>query len=94
MKLSLLVKQIETDFLKTLYPQPLKSNSKVCVDVFIQEGAKQRVQSYTGTLIAQHKAGLNSTITVRRISRGIQVERVFPVHSPDIKSIKLVPNQG
>jgi large subunit ribosomal protein L19 len=92
MKLSPLVKQIEADFLKQSLP-PLKVGSMVCVDVFIQEGAKQRVQSYTGTLIAQHKAGLNSTITVRRLSKGIGVERIFPIHSPDIKSIQTVPKR-
>lgn len=92
MKLSPLVKQIETDFLKKTFP-PFKVGSTVCVNVLIQEGAKQRVQSYTGTLIAQHKAGLNSTITVRRLSKGIGVERIFPIHSPDIQSIKPVLKQ-
>lgn len=93
MKLSPLVKQIETDFLKQSLPS-LLVGSMVCVDVFIQEGAKKRVQSYTGTLIAQHKAGLNSTITVRRLSKGIGVERIFPIHSPDIKSIRTIQTKG
>lgn len=89
MKLSPLVKQIEADFLKQSL-SPLKVGSMVCVDVFIQEGNKKRIQSYTGTLIAQHRAGLNSTITVRRLAKGIGVERVFPIHSPDIHSIQTV----
>lgn len=89
MKLSPLVKQIESDYLKKSMP-PLKVGSVVCVDVFIQEGNKKRIQSYTGTLISQHKAGLNSTITVRRLSKGITIERIFPIHSPDIQSIQTV----
>jgi large subunit ribosomal protein L19 len=89
MKLSPLVKQIEADYLKKSLPS-LKVGSLVCVDVSIQEGNKKRIQSYTGTLIAQHKAGLNSTITVRRLSKGIGVERIFPIHSPDIQSIQMV----
>lgn len=90
MKLSPLVKSIEADYLKKGLPS-LSIGSLVCVDVFIQEGNKKRIQSYTGTMIAQHKAGLNSTITVRRLSKGVGVERIFPIHSPDIQSIKIVP---
>lgn len=86
MQLSSLVQQIETDHLK----KDLSSFSNgafVCVDVLIQEGNKQRTQSYTGTVIRQHRAGLNSTITVRRLSKGVGVERIFPIHSPDVQSI-------
>ena len=89
MKLSPLVKSIEADYLKKDL-STFSVGTFVCVDVFIQEGNKKRIQSYTGTLIAQHRAGLNSTITVRRLSKGIGVERVFPIHSPDIQSIKTV----
>lgn len=89
MKLSPLVKSIETDYLKKDLPA-FSIGSFVCVDVFIQEGNKKRIQSYTGTMIAQHKSGLNSTITVRRLSKGVGVERIFPIHSPDIQSIKIV----
>jgi large subunit ribosomal protein L19 len=63
---------------------------KVQVGVFIQEGNKQRIQNYQGTLIAQHRAGKNSTIVVRRIFQGIGVERVFFPHSPTVKSIKIL----
>lgn len=89
MKLNPLVKSIESDYLKQNIPI-LKVGSVVCVNVLIQEGNKKRIQSYTGTVTSQHRAGLNSTITVRRLSKGIGVERIFPTHSPDIQSITLV----
>lgn len=62
----------------------------VRVGVYIQEGNKQRVQPYEGTVISQHKAGSNSTITVRRIFQGIGVERVFGIYSPSLQSIQLL----
>lgn len=89
MKLSPLVKSIEADYLKTDVPT-LRIGVVVCIDVLIQEGNKKRVQSYTGTLTSRHCAGLNSTITVRRLSKGIGIERIFPIHSPDIQSIKII----
>jgi len=66
------------------------SGNTVSIDVLIQEGNKKRIQSYSGKIISQHLAGLNSTITVRRLSKGIGIERIFPIHSPDIKSINLI----
>lgn len=62
----------------------------VRVGVYIQEGNKQRLQPYEGTVISQHKSGVNSTITVRRIFQGIGVERVFGVYSPALHSIQLL----
>lgn len=89
MKLAVLLKQIESDYLKKSVPS-LPIGTSVCIDVLIQEGNKKRIQSYIGTLINQHNAGLNSTITVRRVSKGIGIERIFPIHSPDIQAIKEV----
>jgi large subunit ribosomal protein L19 len=83
-----LIEQIEADYLK---PSTSFVKGQILrVDVQIQEGNKTRIQSYTGALISQHRAGLNSTITVRKLSKGIGVERIFPVHSPDIKAIEPV----
>ena len=62
----------------------------VRVGVYIQEGNKQRVQPYEGTVISQHKAGVNTTITVRKIFQGIGVERVFGMYSPSLHSIQLL----
>mmetsp|Transcript_31360 Transcript_31360/g.43511 ORF Transcript_31360/g.43511 Transcript_31360/m.43511 type:complete len:177 (-) Transcript_31360:235-765(-) len=54
----------------------------VSVGVQVKEGAKTRVQMYQGVIIAMHKSGLSSTITVRKMVQGVGVERVFPIHSP------------
>ena len=62
----------------------------VRVGVYIQEGNKQRVQPYEGTVISQHKAGSNSTITVRKIFQGVGVERVFGIYSPSLQSVQLL----
>nr|YP_009673142.1 ribosomal protein L19 [Ulva mutabilis]QDE53726.1 ribosomal protein L19 [Ulva mutabilis]QVO50974.1 ribosomal protein L19 [Ulva compressa] len=89
MKLNKLIKHIESDYLKPDLPS-FKIGNTVSIDVLIQEGNKKRIQSYSGKIISQHLAGLNSTITVRRLSKGIGIERIFPIHSPDIKSINLI----
>jgi len=89
MKLNKLIKDIESDYLKLDLPS-FKIGNIVSIDVLIQEGNKKRIQSYSGKIISQHLAGLNSTITVRRLSKGIGIERIFPIHSPDIKSINLI----
>ena len=56
----------------------------------IQEGNKQRVQTYQGTLIAQHRRNRNSTITIRRIFQGVGIERVFLIHSTSIQKIEIL----
>jgi len=89
MKIKNLVQIIEKDQLKTEIPQ-ISIGDTVKVGVLIQEGNKQRVQPYEGTVIAQHKARLNSTITVRRIFQGIGVERIFAIHSPSLKNIEVI----
>nr|BBE20987.1 ribosomal protein L19 [Ulva ohnoi] len=89
MKLKKLIKDIESDYLKLDLPL-FKIGNIVSINVLIQEGNKKRIQSYNGKIISQHLAGLNSTITVRRLSKGIGIERIFPIHSPDIKSINLI----
>lgn len=61
----------------------------VCVQVKIQEGGKERQQAFTGTVLARKGGGASETFTVRRVSHGIGVERVFPVHSPNVASIKV-----
>ena len=62
----------------------------VIVNVKVVEGERSRVQAYEGVVIARSGGGLNESFTVRKISYGEGVERVFPVHSPLIDSIKLV----
>ncbi len=62
----------------------------VIVNVKVKEGDRTRVQAYEGVCIARAGSGLNENFTVRKISYGEGVERVFPVYSPNIDSIKLV----
>ena len=92
MKLQSLVQQIEAAHLTPV----TRVASHVLgatyqVDVRIQEGDKTRLQSYRGALIRIHRAGLRSTVTLRKLSKGIGVERVFPVVSPDIASFERKP---
>ena len=62
----------------------------VIVNVKVKEGERTRVQAYEGVCIARSGGGLQESFTVRKISYGEGVERVFPVHSPNIDSIKVV----
>ena len=62
----------------------------VIVNVKVKEGERTRVQAYEGVCIARSGGGLNESFTVRKISYGEGVERVFPIYSPNIDSIKLV----
>ena len=62
----------------------------VIVNVKVKEGERTRVQAYEGVCIARNGGGLNESFTVRKISYGEGVERVFPVHSPNIDSIKVI----
>ena len=89
MKLKELVNIVENDFAKKQVPV-LQVGDTVKVGVLIQEGNKQRVQPYEGTVIARRRAGINTTITVRRVFQGIGVERIFVVHSPLIKDIEVL----
>jgi len=61
----------------------------VKVGVKIKEGDKERVQAFTGTVIARDGSGSTETFTVRRISFGVGIEKVFPVHSPYISKIEV-----
>lgn len=89
MKLKQLVSEIENQFFKTEITK-IEVGDKVRVGVFIQEGNKKRIQPYQGIVIAQHRAGSNTTITVRQIFQGIGVERIFPIHSNCIHEIKVL----
>lgn len=62
----------------------------VKVNVKIREGTTERVQAYEGVCIARHDNGLNASFTVRKISHGEGVERVFPLYSPRLDSVELV----
>jgi large subunit ribosomal protein L19 len=65
----------------------------VCVHTIVKEGDKERIQKFTGVVIGRRGAAINSSFTVRRISYGEGVERVFPLHSPRIAKI-VVESKG
>ena len=67
-----------------------KSGDTIKVNVFVTEGNKERIQAFEGVCIARSNRGFNSTFTVRKISHGEGVERVFPVYSPMLDSIELI----
>ncbi len=81
--------QIE-EFLKNNSIPSFKSGDTVRVNVFVTEGNKERIQAFEGICIARSNRGFNSTFTIRKISHGEGVERVFPLYSPMLESIKLV----
>jgi large subunit ribosomal protein L19 len=60
----------------------------VKVHVLIVEGSKERIQAFTGTVIARDHAGISETFTVRRLAGGLGVERVFPLHSPRVSKVE------
>ena len=64
----------------------------VRVHVKVKEGSRERIQVFEGIVIAKKHGGIEETITVRRISYGVGVEKVFPVHSPSIDHIEVVRN--
>jgi large subunit ribosomal protein L19 len=68
---------------------PFQPGDTVIVNVKVVEGERTRVQAYEGVCIARNGGGLNESFTVRKISYGEGVERVFPVYSPMIESIKV-----
>ncbi|RII28213.1 MAG: 50S ribosomal protein L19 [Geobacter sp.] len=67
-----------------------KVGDTVKVQVKIVEGDKQRIQAYQGVVIARQNGGIRESFTVRKISNGIGVERVFPLHSPSVEAIEVV----
>jgi large subunit ribosomal protein L19 len=62
----------------------------VRVQVKIKEGEKERLQAFEGTVIAENRSGVTKTITVRKVSFGHGVERIFPVHAPVVDKIEIV----
>jgi large subunit ribosomal protein L19 len=59
-------------------------------DVKVVEGKRERVQAFQGTVIQKKGSGMGATFTVRKISQGIGVERIFPLHSPNLAAIKVI----
>ena len=91
--------ELEMDALKLMSegspketPPEFSIGDTVRVDVKIREGERERIQAYEGTVIAKKGSGVAETFTVRRVSYGVGVERVFPLHSPNVAAVKVVRN--
>ena len=84
-----IIKAVEADYLKE-QSAPLLIGDYIKVHFKVIEGSRERIQVFEGTVIGKRGAGVSETFTVRRISYGVGVERVFPVHSPKIAKIETV----
>jgi len=69
---------------------PFRAGDTVRVNVRVKEGDKERLQAFEGICIARRGAGVSETFTVRKVSNGVGVERIFPVHSPMLADITVV----
>ena len=83
------LKMIAQDSIKA-EPPVITVGDTVKVHVKIREGEKERIQVFEGTVIARKGSGISETFTVRRVSYGVGVERVFPVHSPNVAKVETV----
>ena len=83
------VKAISAGMLKEDAPVVVIGTT-VRVHVKIREGERERIQVFEGTVIAKNNSGIAETFTVRRVSFGVGVERVFPVHSPNVVKVEVV----
>ena len=68
----------------------MKSGDTVRVHVKVREGDKERIQIFEGIVIGMHRGGLRASFTVRKVSFGQGVERIFPLHSPTISKVEIV----
>ena len=84
-----LIENIEKNYLKEDLPE-FKSGDTVRVNVKVSEGNRERIQTFEGVIIAVNGVGINKTITVRKLSFGVGVERIFPVHAPIVDSLEVV----
>jgi large subunit ribosomal protein L19 len=81
--------ETQKEWMRTDVP-PFRAGDTLRVNVRVKEGDKERVQAFEGVCIARRGSGVSETFTVRKISNGIGVERIFPVHSPMLGSVVVV----
>ena len=84
-----LIKAVTQSYMRDDIPE-FRPGDTVRVHVKIKEGDRERIQVFEGLVIGRHGGGISETYTVRKISSGVGVERIFPVHSPMIAKIEVV----
>jgi len=84
-----LIKLVQAEHIREEVPS-FKAGDTVEVFVKIAEGGKERVQAYKGVCIQRRGSGATETFTVRKISGGIGVERIFPIHSPSLDRVEVI----
>ncbi|MCZ2156075.1 MAG: 50S ribosomal protein L19 [Bryobacterales bacterium] len=83
------IEKFEARYLKTDLPS-FRPGDTIRVHVKIREGDKERIQVFEGTVIARNNSGVRETVTVRKISFSVGVERIFPIHAPVVDRIEFV----
>ncbi len=83
------IKAVEEPYLRDQHDK-VEIGDRVNVHLRITEGTRERIQIFEGTVIGRKGAGLNETITLRRVAYGVGVERVIPVHSPKVAKIEIL----
>ena len=87
-KNSELLNNVESTYLKVDLPN-IRIGDTLKLGIEIKEGEKPRIQAYEGVVISKKGAGINATVTVRRVMQGIGIERCFLIHSPKVQSIEI-----
>ena len=83
------IQQIEKEQMRLDHPE-FGPGDNVKVHVKIKEGDKERIQVFQGVVISKRKGNTNATFTVRKVSYGVGVERIFPLHSPALDKIEVI----
>jgi large subunit ribosomal protein L19 len=85
-----IIQKLEAEQMAAKKIEPFKTGDLIIVQVKVKEGNRERLQAFEGVVIAKSNRGLNSSFTVRKVSHGEGVERVFQTYSPAIDSVDLV----
>jgi large subunit ribosomal protein L19 len=85
-----IIEQLEAEQIQAKKLPDFRAGDSVVVQVKVKEGARERLQAFEGVVIAIRNRGYNSAFTVRKISHGEGVERVFPFYSPTVDSVQVV----